>query len=187
MLLAMVLLVACGNGKDKKSADDDEDETEIRTEIEDDNDFDVDDIGEEDFDVEDIDEDDIDEEEEEAASSVLSVSSLFDVLYMTLANEDLEYCAEQLLAKGLTFDGEKHVEGLETYMRFSHPDYGEFYVGVSNELPALHINYYAGDVSEEEFFKVARSRGFREVESGNFSDGNCTIKWTVDGFIMSSD
>ena len=173
MLLAMVLLVACGNGKDKKSADDDEDETEVRAELEDDNDFDEDDFDvddldeddfdeddfveedfdEDDFDVDDIDEDDI--EEVEAGNSVLSVASLFDVF-----------------------------EGVETYMGFSHPDYGEFYVGVTNEIPDLHVRYFADEVSEEEFFKVARSRGFREVDSGEYSDGKCTISQTVDGFFF---
>ena len=202
MLLAMVLLVACGNGKDKKSADDDEDETEVRAELEDDNDFDeddfdVDDLDENDFDVDDIEEDDIDEEDfdeddideddiedVEAGNSVLSVASLFDVFYKTLVTGDPEYCAKQLLAKGVTFDGDKRVEGIETYMMFSHPDYGEFYVGVTNEIPDLHVRYFADEVSEEEFFRVARSRGFREVDSGEYSDGKCTISQSVDGFFF---
>ena len=197
MLLAMVLLVACGNGKDKKSADDDEDETEVRAEIEDDNDFDeddfdLDDFDEDDFDVDDIDEDDFDEEdfdeddidEDEADSSVLSVASLFDVFYKTIVTGDPEYCAQQLLAKGVTFDGEKQVEGVETYMMFSHPDYGEFYVGVTNEIPDLHVRYFADEVSEDEFFKAARSRSFREVDSGEYTDGKCTINQTVDGFFF---
>lgn len=194
MLLAMVLLVACGNSKDKKSADDDdEDETEVRADIDDDDDFDVDDFDMDDFDEDyieadgdDVGEEDIDEDEddEEADSSELSVSSLFDVLYKTLVNEDPEYCAKQLLAKGLTFSGDKRVEGVETYMMFLHPDYGDFYIGVSNDIPDLHVRYFAGDVSEEDFFKVARARGFREVEHGVYSDGKCTISWTVDGFFM---
>lgn len=187
MLLAMVLLVACGNGKDKKSADDDEDETEVRAEIEDDSDFDEEDFDVDDMDEEDFDVEDIDEDEDVAGNSELSVSSLFDVFYKTVVNEDLEYCAEQLVIKGLTYDGDKQVEGLEAYMMFSHPDYGEFYVGASNELPDLHVRYYAGEVSEDEFFKVARSRGFREVESGVYSDGKCTISWSVDGFFMKKN
>ena len=190
MLLAMVLLVACGNGKNKKSADDDdEDETEVRAETGDDDfdedNYDEDEFEEEEFEEEEFDEDDIDEDE--ADSNVLSVSSLFDVFYKTLVTEDLEYCAKQLLAMGVTFDGERNIESLETYLTFSHPDYGSFYVGVTNEITDLHVRYFADEVSEEEFFKVARSRGFREVEHGVFSDGKCTISWSVDGFFFSKN
>ena len=186
MLLAMVLLVACGNGKNKKSADDDdEDETEMRAETGDD-DFDEDYFDEDDYDVDDMDEDDVEADGdyvEVADDSELSVASLFSVFYKTLTTGDLDYCAKQLLAKGLSFDGERDVDG-EEYMMFSHPDYGDFYVGITNDLPYLHVRYFSGDVSEEDFFKEARSRGFSEVEHGVYSDGKCTISWSVDGFFF---